>query len=107
MATMMEENATLHEKLPGVHDATFALHRAAIEDEGALDVKTRLLIGLAIAVSKQDEGCIVIYARDAAAHGVTAQEVADAMGVAILMNGGPGHIWGQHALAVFEEWAGA
>jgi AhpD family alkylhydroperoxidase len=107
MTTMMEEDRALHERLPDVHDAIWALQRAAIDGEGTLDPKVRVLIGLAIAVSKQDEGCVVAIARDAASRGVTVAEVADAIGVAILMNGGPGHIWGQHALAVFEELAAA
>jgi AhpD family alkylhydroperoxidase len=107
MATMREEDRALHDKIPQVHDAIWALQRAAIDGEGALDPKMRVLIGLAIAVSKQDEGCVVAIARDAASRGVSVAEVADALGVAILMNGGPGHIWGQHALAVFEECVGA
>ena len=79
----------------------------AVEGEGVLDAKTRNLIGFAIAASKQDEGCVAILAHALAQRRVTAQEVADAMGVVILMNGGPGHIWAQHALAVFEQCAGA
>jgi hypothetical protein len=31
--------------------------------------------------------------------------VAEAMGVAILMNGGPGTVWGPRAFAAFEEFA--
>lgn len=104
MATMMEEDRALHEQIPRVHDAIWALQRSAIDGEGTLDPKVRVLISLAIAVSKQDEGCVVAIARDAASRGITSGEVADAIGVAILMNGGPGHIWGQHALAVFEEF---
>ena len=107
MATVHRENATLRERIPGIDDAIWALQRAAVEGEGVLDAKTRNLIGFAIAASKQDEGCVAILAHALAQRGVTAQEVADAMGVVILMNGGPGHIWAQHALAVFEECAGA
>lgn len=103
MAAMMAEDHALEERIPHVHDAIWALQSAAIDGEGTLDPKLRALIGLAIAVSKQDEGCVVAIARDVASRGVTIDEVADAIGVAILMNGGPGHIWGQHALAIFEE----
>ena len=107
MATMKKEDSALREKAPKVHEAIWALQRAAIEDEATLDSKTRALIALAIGVSKQDEGCVAVIARAAAQHGASVEEVADAMGVAILMNGGPGHVWGSHALAVFEELAGA
>jgi alkylhydroperoxidase/carboxymuconolactone decarboxylase family protein YurZ len=41
----------------------------------------------------------------AARRGATAQEVAEAMGVAILMNGGPGTVWGPRGYAAFAEYA--
>ncbi len=41
----------------------------------------------------------------AAKHGVTEAEVAEVMGVAILMNGGPGTVWGPRALSAFLEYA--
>ena len=40
-----------------------------------------------------------------AARGATAQEVAEALGVAILMNGGPGTVWGPRAYESFQEFA--
>ncbi|MGH9115743.1 MAG: hypothetical protein ACRDWW_07925, partial [Acidimicrobiales bacterium] len=36
----------------------------------------------------------------------TEAEVAEAMGVAIMMNGGPGTVWGPRALTAFKEVAG-
>ncbi|HEX9761573.1 MAG TPA: carboxymuconolactone decarboxylase family protein, partial [Acidimicrobiia bacterium] len=39
-------------------------------------------------------------------HGATADEVAEALGVAILMSGGPGTVYAPRALAAFEEFAG-
>jgi AhpD family alkylhydroperoxidase len=63
------------------------------------------LIALAIAVTKECDGCVVAHARSAVRQGVTAAEVAEAMGVAILMNGGPGTVWGPRAYAAFEEFA--
>jgi AhpD family alkylhydroperoxidase len=72
---------------------------------GALDAKTKELIALAIAVSKQCDGCIAAHARGAAAQGATQAEVAEALGVAILMNGGPATVHGPRALAAFAEFA--
>ncbi len=71
---------------------------------GALPSKTKELIALAIAVTRECDGCIVSHARAAANAGATAQEVAETMGVAILMNGGPGTVWGPRALDAFEEY---
>ena len=95
----------LRDAIPGVYTGYAELHNAVMVD-GALTARTKELIALAIAVSRECDGCVVSHARGAARRGATAQEVAEAMGVAILMNGGPGTVWGPRALAAFEEFAG-
>jgi AhpD family alkylhydroperoxidase len=65
----------------------------------------RELIALAIAVTTECDGCIAAHARGAAGRGATAQEVAEALGVAIAMNGGPGSVWAPRAYAAFQEFA--
>jgi len=79
------------------HQATFA--------PGALDTRTKELMAFAISVGKQCDGCIASHARGAAKAGATVQEAAEAIGVAILMNGGPATVYGPRALAVFQEFA--
>src|SRR5215472_17350489 len=74
--------------------------------DGALPAGVKELIALAIAATKECDGCVAAHARSAARQGVTDSEVAEAMGVVILMNGGPGTVWGPRALAAFEEFAG-
>jgi AhpD family alkylhydroperoxidase len=96
----------LRAAIPGVYTGYSALHQAAMAD-GALPVKVKELIALAIAVTRECDGCVTAHARAAYRQGVSAQEVAEAMGVAILMNGGPGTVWGPRAYAAFEEFAGA
>ena len=91
--------------IPGVYVGYGALHQAAMGD-GALAAKTKELIALAIAVTRECDGCITAHARSAHRRGVTAQEVAEALGVVILMNGGPGTVSGPRAYAAFEEFAG-
>ena len=73
--------------------------------DGALDSKTKELIALAIAVAKQCDGCIASHARAAARRGATVDEVAEALGVAIVMNGGPGTVYAPRAFAAFQEFA--
>jgi AhpD family alkylhydroperoxidase len=90
--------------IPGAYQGYSALHQATMED-GALPAKTKELIALAIAVTRECDGCVAAHARSAYRRGVTAAEVAEAMGVAILMNGGPGTVWGPRAYAAFEEYA--
>ena len=95
----------LRAAIPQVYAGYAALHEAAMGD-GALPAGMKELIALAIAATKECDGCVVAHARSAARRGVTAAEVAEAMGVVILMNGGPGTVWGPRAYAAFEEFAG-
>ncbi len=96
----------LRQAIPEVYDRYAALHRASISD-GVLPARIKELIALAIAVTRECDGCIAAHARSAAHRGATAQEVAEALGVAILMNGGPGTVWGPRAFAAFGEFSGS
>jgi AhpD family alkylhydroperoxidase len=55
---------------------------------GKLDAKTRELIALAVAVTRQCDGCIITHTDAAIKHGATREEVAEALGVAIAVNAG-------------------
>jgi AhpD family alkylhydroperoxidase len=94
----------LRRHIPGVFEGYGATHAAAMGD-GALDAKTKELIALALAVTKQCDGCIASHARGAARRGASAPEVAEALGVAILMNGGPATVYGPRAFEAFQEFA--
>jgi AhpD family alkylhydroperoxidase len=95
----------LRAAIPEVYTGYTALQRAAMTD-GALPAKVKELIALAISATRECDGCVVAHARSAVRQGVTAEEVAEAMGVVISMNGGPGTVWGPRAYAAFEEFAG-
>lgn len=94
----------LREQIPEVFQGYGAMS-AAVFTDGALDAKTKELIALAIAVAKQCDGCIASHARSAARRGATSAEVAEALGVAIVMDGGPGTVHAPRAFAAFEEFA--
>jgi len=95
----------LRNAIPEVYSGYARLSAAAMGDGGELPAKMRELIGLAIAVTRECDGCIAAHARSCARQGATAQEVAETLGVAILMNGGPGTVWGARAYAAFQEFA--
>jgi AhpD family alkylhydroperoxidase len=103
-AELIQAGRHLRAAIPGVYHGYSALDQAAMAD-GALPARIKELIALAIAVTRECDGCIAAHARSAHRRGVTAQEVAEAMGVAILMNGGPGTVWGPRAYAAFNEYA--
>jgi AhpD family alkylhydroperoxidase len=93
----------LRQAIPGVYQGYRELHEAALAP-GALDAKAKELIALAIAVSKECDGCIAAHAHGAVRQGVTPQEAAEAIGVAFLMNGGPATVYGARAFAAFTEF---
>ena len=53
-----------------------------------LDAKTRELIALAVGVTRQCDGCITTHVHAARKQGATAEEIAEALGVAIAVNAG-------------------
>ena len=93
----------LRHAIPQVYAGYKQLHDSA-PAAGALDVRTKELIALAIAVSKECDGCIAAHAHAAALHGATPAEAAEAIGVTFLMNGGPATVYGARAFAAFREF---
>ena len=94
----------LRKAIPDVYDGFRSLHGAAFASGGALEVRHKELIALAIAVATECDGCIASHARGAARAGASLEEAAEAIGVAILMNGGPATVYGPRAYAAFEEF---
>jgi AhpD family alkylhydroperoxidase len=94
----------LREQIPDVLAGYAAMQRAVLAD-GALPAKMKELIALAIAATRECDGCIAAHALGAARKGATPEEVAEAMGVVIQMNGGPGMVWAPRAYAAFREVA--
>lgn len=80
------------------------LHKHAVAD-GALPAKLKELIALAIAVDEGCDGCIAYHASGAARRGATEEEVAEALGVVLLMRGGPASVYAPMALQTFREFA--
>ena len=102
-ADLREPTRELRRAIPQVYEGYKQLYDGALAP-GALDVKAKELIALALAVSKGCDGCIAAHAHAAVHHGATPQEAAEAIGVAILMNGGPGTVYGPRAYAAFREF---
>lgn len=94
----------LRDAIPEVYKGFGEFHGAAFS-AGALNAKTKELIAFAIAISERCDGCIASHAEAAARAGATRQEAAEAVGVAMLMTGGPGTIYGPRAYAAFCEFA--
>jgi AhpD family alkylhydroperoxidase len=96
----------LRRAIPDVYAGFRDLHQAALSP-GVLDTKVKELIAMAIGVVAGCDGCIASHARGAARAGATTQEAAEAIGVTLMMNGGPATIYGPRAYAAFCEFAAA
>lgn len=108
--SVLDELSPLHRALrraiPDVYRGFKELHQASLAP-GALDVRTKELIALAIGVVEGCDGCIASHSQAAVHAGATRQEAAEAIGVTFLMNGGPATIYGPRAYAAFCEFADA
>jgi AhpD family alkylhydroperoxidase len=105
-AGFQADSRALRRAVPDVYRGFAGMHDAALRP-GALDTKTKELMALAIAVAQGCERCIDIHARAAQDHGAAEAEVAEALGVAILMSGGPGTSYAPVAFAAYRRAAGA
>ncbi len=60
----------------------------AASKTGHLTTKVHELIALAVAVTTRCDGCISVHTKKAVEHGASREEIAEALGVAIVMNAG-------------------
>jgi len=93
----------LGSEAPGVMDGFAKLHTAAVAD-GALSAKVKELIALAIGITVRCDGCIAYHVHDALHAGATQAEIAETIGVAVMMGGGPSVVYGCQALQALEEF---
>ena len=62
---------------------------AKIMKPGALDVKQKELIALAVGVAMRCKPCIILHVQKALQAGATREEILEAVGVTVMMGGGP------------------
>jgi AhpD family alkylhydroperoxidase len=72
-----------------------------------LGAKTRELIALAVAVTRQCDGCITIHTAAALKHGATKEEIVEALGVAIAVNAGAALVYSARVLNAYAATAPA
>jgi len=101
---LREPTRALSKAIPDTWGGFAQLHKAAVAD-GALPGKVKELMALVIAVVKQCDGCIAYHAKAAARAGATIDEVGEALGVALLMDGGTASVYGPRAWSAFREFA--
>ncbi|AKN17848.1 carboxymuconolactone decarboxylase family protein [Mycobacterium haemophilum] len=100
------QHRALRQMIPGVYRGFAEMSNAALTS-GALDRKVKELIAVAVGVVAGCDGCIASHAQGAARAGASKEEAAEAIGVSILMHGGPATIYGARAYDAFCEFADA
>ena len=95
--------AKLRKEMPEVM-AGFSSLSVAANKEGVLDKKTKELIAMALAVSKQCPGCIGFHSQTLVKLKTTREELIETLGMAVYMGGGPSLMYAAEALEAFEEF---
>ncbi|HTX55702.1 MAG TPA: carboxymuconolactone decarboxylase family protein [Candidatus Acidoferrales bacterium] len=93
----------LNKEASGTVGGFTRLHQAATA-AGTLDKKTKELISLAIGIAVHCEGCIAYHVHDALAAGANRAEIVETIGVAVMMGGGPGLMYGCEALEALDQF---
>lgn len=94
---------TMKKLAPKVTEGFLAFDKAAVE-AGVLDVKTKELIALALAVAARCDGCIAVHVNNTLKAGASIEEIAETLGVAVSMGGGPSMVYATRALEALTEF---
>lgn len=102
---MASINAGLNDLRPRIPDtlAGFSAMAKAATADGVLDKKTKELIALAIGVAKQCDACIGFHTRTLVKLGASEAEIAETLGMAAYMGGGPSLMYAADAWNAFRE----
>lgn len=95
---------TLRGAIPDTMKAFAQLAETASADS-VLDPKTKELLAIAIAITTRCDGCIAFHVKAALRHGATRDEVAETVGMAVYMGGGPSMIYGAQTLEAYDQFA--
>ena len=101
LSDLREPTRSLRRAIPTSWAAFQSLHQAAMAD-GEVPARLKEAVALALAVAERCDGCIAYHAQAAARAGATPGEVAELLGVALLMGGGPVSVYAPRAWEAFE-----
>lgn len=102
IAKLVKYMEELEKGHPDAMKSLYALGEAVFKP-GALDTKSKELICLGIAVAIRCDGCIAWHTRGSLEAGATEEEIVEALGVAIVMGGGPSVTYATHAMEAMEQ----
>ena len=100
---LREPTKSLRHAVPEAWAGFQALHGAAMAD-GEVPAALKEGVALAISVVKRCDGCIAYHAKAAARAGAQPAQIAELLGVALLMDGGTASVYAPRAWAAFLEF---
>lgn len=100
---LMEASGGLAKNCPGVMKGFGIMHNEAVK-AGVLSTKDKELIALGMGIAVKCAGCIQSHVKGALDAGATREEIYETVGVAILMVGGPGTVYGSMAIEAMEQF---
>ena len=106
LADLHDPTRSLRHAIPDVWAGFTSLHKAAVAD-GAVPARLKEAAALAMAVVTHCDGCMAYHARAAAKAGARPAEVAEMLGIAMLMDGGPASVYAPRAWAAYLEFSDA
>ncbi|MGI9613588.1 MAG: carboxymuconolactone decarboxylase family protein [Acidimicrobiales bacterium] len=103
----LRRNASAGRKLaeyqPELHESYWKTHDLAMAD-GALDRRSKELIGLALVVTMQCDVCIAFHVRDCLAAGASREQIYEALNVAVMQGSGPAMVYAGYAVEALDEY---
>ena len=96
--------AKLKEAAPEMMGAFGGLGAVVLKD-GAISLKEKELIAVALSIQNRCETCIMSHVKNALKAGVTREEFVDMLGVCVLMGGGPNSAYAATALEVYDQFS--
>lgn len=104
-ADISEYIGQLRKVVPDTMNGFSAMAKGATQS-GALDEKTKELLALAIGVAVRCDGCIGFHAKSLVRLNATREEVAETLGLAVYMGGGPSLMYAADALRAYDQFKG-
>jgi AhpD family alkylhydroperoxidase len=106
IADLRGPTTSLRQAIPETWAGFGHLHDRAMA-EGVVPTRLKELTALVVSVVKRCDGCIAYHAKAAARAGATPEEVAELLGVALLMDGGTASVYAPRAWAAYNEFVEA
>ncbi|MDI1229175.1 MAG: carboxymuconolactone decarboxylase family protein [bacterium] len=98
-----EYSKDLHKLIPETMAGFSSMAKAATQTK-VIDEKTKEMIALALGVASHCDGCLGYHTKALARLGTTRDEVAEVLGMAIYMGGGPSLMYAADALRSFDQF---